>query len=242
VTAPNRLGWDELFDPGKSGWDSVVPFLGIAQMLAAESAFVVDIGCGRGLYADDEAVNVFHDLRGPGRTVIGIDVDPVGTENPIVDEFRLISDNGRWPLPDESVDLGVCDFVLEHIDDASAFVAELRRTIRPGGVFVARTVSRYSPLSAAARAVPNNRHASFLRVLQPRRQERDVFPTRYRMNTERDLHALFDDSFDLVVLHRGGLEQYLLSWPRLARAVAVAEPRLPKALQTMLVIYARKRG
>lgn len=236
-----QLGWNEVFDNEKSGWDSIVPFLGVAQMLAAQATTVVDVGCGRGSMADDSPDEVFHDLRGPQRRVIGIDLDPVGEQNPLIDEFRMIGDDGRWPLDDGSVDLGVSDFVLEHVTDGPAFVAELARVLRPGGVFVARTVSRYSPLSAVARRVPNENHARWLRVLQPRRKERDVFPTAYRMNTERRLRELFEADFDVVVLHRVGLEQYLLRWPRVARAVMAIEPRLPKALQMTLVIYARRR-
>ena len=116
-----RLGWDEIFDAEKSGWDSIVPFLGVAQLLARESSVVVDVGCGRGSIADESAGRVFHDLRGPGRTVIGIDLDPVGATNPIVDEFRLIDPSLRWPLEDASVDLAVSDFTLEHVDDPAAF-------------------------------------------------------------------------------------------------------------------------
>src|SRR3954467_15507175 len=74
--ASDRLGWDEIFDAEKSGWDSIVPFLGVAQLLAAESSVVVDGGGGRGSMADDPTRPVFHDLRGAGRTVIGIDLDP----------------------------------------------------------------------------------------------------------------------------------------------------------------------
>jgi SAM-dependent methyltransferase len=230
-----------VFDARKSDWDSIVPFLGVAQMLAAESRLIVDVGCGRGGMADGRSDRVFHDLRGPGRTVVGIDLDPVGETNPIIDEFRLIDASLRWPLEDGSVDLAVSDFTLEHVDDPAAFVAELARTLRPGGVFVGRTVSRYSPMAAVARRVPNDKHSRWLKVLQPGRLERDVFPTRYLMNTERDLRALFARHFDLNVLHRGGLEQYLLRWPKLARAVAATEPRLPKAMQMTLVVYARRR-
>jgi SAM-dependent methyltransferase len=236
------LGWDEMFDDRKSGWDSIVSFLGVAHALAAEASTVVDVGCGRGAASDDPRGRVFHDLRGPGRQVIGIDVDPVGAQNPLIDEFRTIGADGRWPLADASVDLAVCDFVLEHVDDGRAFVAELARTLRPGGAFVARTISRYSPLSAAARAVPNGRHSRWLHVLQPRRMERDVFPTRYRMNTERDLRRYFDADFDWMVRHRVGLEQYFLRWPRVARIIMAVEPRLPKATQMTLVLYARRRG
>lgn len=236
------LGWDELFDLSKSGWDSVGAFFSVAQLLASRSRTVVDVGCGRGGLADNLAGPAFCDLRGAGRHVIGIDVDPAGTANPMIDEFRLIPAGGRWPLDDASADLAVSDWVLEHVDDPPAFVAELARVLRPGGVFVARTVSRHSPLSLAARAVPNERHAHWLGVLGAGRQSRDVFPTRYRMNTERGLHAVFDAQFECRVLHRAGLDRYLLRWPRLARSVMAVEPHLPKAVQMALVVYARRRG
>jgi SAM-dependent methyltransferase len=246
------LGWDEIFDQAKAGSeDSIVAFLGVAHALAADAKTVLEVGCGRGGQVDGGQVDgdlgrsgsrAIQDLRGAGRTVIGIDVDPVGVDNPIVDEFRLIPASGRWPLEDASADLAVSDFVLEHVDDAAAFVGELTRVLRPGGAFVARTVSRHSPLSLAARAVPNERHAGLLSRLQPQRQARDVFPTRYRMNSRRDLAALFDADYDWALAHRTGLEQYLLPWPRLARLVAVTEPRLPRSLRTTLVLYARKRG
>lgn len=241
MRANPNLGWNEIFDPAKAGWDSIVPFLGVAQMLAAQARTVVDVGCGRGAAADSATDRVFHDLRGPDRRVIGIDLDPVGEQNPIVDEFRLIDRSGRWPLDDDSVDLAVSDFTLEHVDDPPAFVGELTRVLRPGGAFVGRTISRYSPLALAARAVPNERHSSVLSVLQPKRQERDVFPTRYLMNTDKDLRRLFARDYELSVAHRGGIEQYFLRWPRAARAAAVIEPRLPKVTQITLVVYARKR-
>ena len=237
----DALGWDEIFDVQKSGWDSIVTFLGVAHALASEAQTVVDVGCGRGGMADHGRAAVFHDFRGPGRHVIGIDIDPVGATNPLLDEFRAIGPDLRWPLDDASVDLAVCDFTLEHVDDPAAFVAELARTLRPGGAFVARTISRYSPLSAAARAVPNDKHARWLSVLQPNRQEKDVFPTRYLMNSERALHNLFDAQFDIVIKHRVGMEQYFLRWPRTARAIMAVEPRLPKAMQMTLVLYARRR-
>ncbi|HSY16191.1 MAG TPA: class I SAM-dependent methyltransferase [Jatrophihabitantaceae bacterium] len=236
------LGWSEIFDQSKAGSDSVVPFLGTAQALAADARLVIEVGCGRGGAVDLDQARPFQDLRGPGRTVIGIDVDAVGVDNPVVDEFRLIDETGKWPLADGEVDLAVSDFVLEHVADPKAFVAELTRTLRPGGVLVARTISRYSPLSIAARAVPNARHARVLRRLQPTREARDVFPTQYRMNTRRDLAALLDHDYEWALAHRTGLDQYLLRWPALAKFATVAEPRLPSGLHTALVVFARKRG
>ena len=45
----------------------------------------------------------WQDLRGEGRVVVGIDPEAVGRDNPTIDEFRLIEDDGRWPLGNGSV-------------------------------------------------------------------------------------------------------------------------------------------
>ena len=234
--------WDEIFDPALSGYDSFLPFQGLIHALASRAEVIADIGCGRGWWAADGVYRPFFDLRGPGRTIVGIDLDPVGEENGNLDEFRLIGSDLRWPFEDESVDLAVSDFTLEHVEDPRAFVDELTRVLRPGGAFVARTVSRHSPLALAARVVPNAKHAAVIDKLQPGRQAADVFPTAYRMNSERDLRALFDSHYDWTVAHRAGFNQYFRRWPRLARTVAVVEPRLPKAVNMTLVVYARKRA
>ncbi len=240
MTRPPALGSFRFFDDDRASFDSSLAFFATAQALALDASVVVDVGCGRGAMVDADEGRALQDLRGPGRHVIGIDIDPAGTDNPTLDEFRLIDDD-RWPLEDGSVDLAVCDWTLEHVADPVAFVRELHRVLRPGGAFVARTVSRHSPLSLFARAVPNRRHASVLESLQPQRQERDVFPTVYAMNTRKALAALLERDFEWSVTHRPSLDQYLLRWPRAARAVMVVEARLPRSAQAVLVVAARKR-
>ncbi len=162
------LGLGEMFDDRILGTDSAHVFFVSAQALAAHAKLVVEVGCGRGAAVElDQPGGPWQDLRGPGRTVIGIDIEDAGTANPVIDEFRLIGDDGRWPLDDASVDLAVSDYVLEHVTDPEAFVKELARVLRPGGTFVGRTVSRRSLLSVVARVVPNERHAGAVAHLQP---------------------------------------------------------------------------
>ena len=111
----------------------------------------------------------------------------------------------------------------------------------PGGVFIARTISRHSLLALAARVVPNDHHAKALERLQPGREEQDVFRTAYKMNTRKDLERLFAAGFEIALARRTGLEQYAKPWPRLRRGVAVAERHLPTSMWMALVVFARRR-
>jgi len=243
VTTRAPIGLGEMFDDRILGLDSAHVFMVSAQAVASRSRLVAEVGCGRGALVDEaQPGGAWQDLRGEGRTVIGIDVEPTGLDNPVIDEFRLIGADGRWPLEDGSVDLAVSDFVLEHVTDPEDFVRELRRVLRPGGVFIARTVSRHSLLAAAARMVPNDHHARALERLQPGREERDVFRTAYKMNTRRDLARLFDGEFELALARRTGLEQYCKPWPRLRRGVAQLERHLPTSMWMALVVFARRQG
>jgi SAM-dependent methyltransferase len=235
------LGWDQMFDDHTLALDSAHVFLVSAQALAAQSSFILEVGCGRGAQVASQPHGAWQDLRGPGRRVVGIDVDEAARENPTIDEFHLVGDDQRWPVADAAVDLAVSDWVLEHVQDPASVVAAVTRVLRPGGVFLARTVSRHSPLSMGARLVPNRAHPRVLNVLQPRRLEKDVFATAYRMNTRPALHALLDRDFEWAAASRTGLDQYLKPWPKLGRFVEGAERRLPRAAQMALVVCARRR-
>ncbi len=240
---PDHLGLGEMLDDRILGLDSAHVFMVSAQAVAARAKVVAEVGCGRGVLVEtDQPGGPWQDLRGEGRTVIGIDIEPVGAQNPVIDEFRQIGDDGRWPLEDGTVDLAVSDFVLEHVTDPDAFVAELGRVLRPGGMFIARTISKSSVLAAFARIVPNDRHARALEHLQPGREERDVFRTAYRMNARKDLARLLDADFEWAVARRTGLEQYFKPWPRVRRGVAQVERHLPTSMWMALVVFACRRA
>ena len=94
------------------------------------------------------------------------------------------------PFVDESFDLIVCLWVLEHLNNPGATLREVRRVLRPGGHFVFLTPNMRNPLMVMNRigkALP-----SLQRRLVPRfygRVEADTFPVRYRANTIEALRA-----------------------------------------------------
>lgn len=239
---PDLIGSERLFVNKRPGDDCSITFFTLAQTLAAQAKTIVDVGCGRGATMDDPAGGPpMQNLRGEGRRVIGVDIDPVGEQNPMIDEFRLLTQDKPWPLDDASVDLIISDWTWEHVQDPAAFTAELARVLRPGGAFLARTVSRRSPLSIGARMVPNRKHAAVLAELQPDREECDVFPTAYRMNTKRALRPLLDPHFDWTVTTKPGLANYFGRWPKFASFVDINERRFPRSMQMVMIISGRKR-
>src|SRR4051794_40334936 len=80
--------------------DGTVHFLSCVQALLSSNSIVLDVGCGRGQSEEDPSPfrTQLRNFRACGRKVIGIDVDPAGESNPLIDEFRKIDDVGRWPV------------------------------------------------------------------------------------------------------------------------------------------------
>lgn len=157
-----------------------------------ENKIVLDLGCGRGAFYEEEgkAADKHRQLRNfkdRVHKVIGLDVDKAASVNPTIDEFHLIVPNKPLPLPDNSVHLCICDFVIEHIDNPDFFFSELSRVVKKGGFICMRTSNKLGYVALAARMIPNKLHAKVLSKVQTGREEEDVFPTVYAINTPRKI-------------------------------------------------------
>jgi SAM-dependent methyltransferase len=226
--------------------DGSVAFYSRVQALLAEldgPATVVDFGAGRGRQADDPVAyrRTLRELRGPNRTVIGVDVDPVVVENPRVDEGRVIEPDGRLPLDDGSVDLVVSEWTFEHVDQADRAADELHRILRPGGWVCAMTPNKWGYIGLGGRLVPNRMHVGALRKLQPGKKDVDTFPTRYQMNTRHDLERLFPPSRFSLHAYTMDAEPHLYGGGSkvLTGLLAVAH-RAPGPLKTVGMVFAQK--
>jgi SAM-dependent methyltransferase len=162
--------------------DGTIDFFLRVRSILPPSSTVLDLGAGRGSWANEKTMSgKLHDLRNEGAYVIGVDVDQAVLKNPAVDQ-ALVMQGHNIPLNDESIDVIVASWVLEHVENPRAFTSEVNRILRPGGWFCAVTPHKLNYRSLAAAALPLNLHISTLRCLQPRRKPEDVFPTFYRMN------------------------------------------------------------
>jgi SAM-dependent methyltransferase len=240
------LTFSELFYPesrfgGYTDIDGSIAFYLRVNSLIDPSFDVLDVGCGRGADSEDGILvrKNLRNLRGKVKRVIGLDVDSTACDNPLLDEFRLIK-NDVWPIGHDTIDLIICDNVLEHIDNPVAFFVEIRRVLKDGGLLCIRTPNRFSYVGIAAKLVPNRYHSKVLSFVQTDRLKEDVFPTVYKCNTIRMLKAIMENSnFDCTVYGYEAEPSYL-SFSKIVYFLGVLHQRLaPGFLKPMIFAFGR---
>lgn len=146
----------------------------IEELLTAD-ATLLDAGCGRG-------APTLTQFRARARRLIGVDlVDFVEIPSGIELRQRDLADTG---VGENAVDLMYSQAVLEHVTNPDAVFAEIARVLTPGGRYIGLTANKWDYASVAARLIPNRFHPWIVRRTEGR-DEQDVFPTAYRVNTHR---------------------------------------------------------
>ena len=140
---------------------------------------VVDVGCGPGLLAP------FPWEEHPDVRLIGIDPDAKAQRNSRVDEFRLVTDRDHWPIEDAVADIVLSRYVLEHVQDPDSFLREVRRILKPQGVFIFLTPNFWTPVMLASHAIPHRLKKPLVDWLVG--PDIGGYPTFYRLNSPRRL-------------------------------------------------------
>ncbi len=228
---------------GFSDIDGTVAFYARVNALISPKARVIDFGCGRGGHSED--VITFRRnltcLQGKVSTVIGLDVDPVASGNPRMDDFRLLRSGAPWPVESESIDLIVSDCVTEHLPDPVQFFAEACRVLVAGGFLCIRTPNRWSYVAIASRLIPNKRHTAVLKHAQPNRRDEDVFPTLYRCNTVRAIRKQMQRHGFQSVVYGYEAEPSYLNFSNLAYGLGVLHQRLaPACMRPSIFAFGKK--
>ena len=143
---PTRLAWAAMRSPEyhEAVWEMLPEDLEpsdfalrrrflLANVTAGER--VLDVGCGEGRFAAE--------LARAGKEVVAVDVaaEPLRRariRHPELD-LRLIDAAGPWELPDAAFEVVWAGEVIEHVLDTAAWLSEVRRVLRSGGVLLLST-------------------------------------------------------------------------------------------------------
>jgi SAM-dependent methyltransferase len=142
---------------------------------------LLDLGCGRGL----ESPRVY---RRAGMLSIGLDLAEAVRENETV-AYGVRADAAALPFGAETVDVVVCQQLIEHLERPGVVFCEVARVLRPGGIFLLMTPNLFGWPTLVSRLLPYGLHCRLNRELFGI-DESDVFPTYYRANTVRGLDGL----------------------------------------------------
>lgn len=170
--------------------------------LVPEGVDWLDLGCGRGLLPpwrqEAEAR-----LAARANLLVGIDLDYASLRDNTVVTARCCGGVPDLPFKDESFDVVSGNMVVEHVDDPAHAFSEVRRVLRPGGIFLFHTPNSAAFPTSLARRVPESAKAALARILDGRTRK-DVFPTYYRANTITQIEqvaksaGLVSERLDLV--------------------------------------------
>ncbi|HYU64368.1 MAG TPA: class I SAM-dependent methyltransferase [Verrucomicrobiae bacterium] len=175
---PVQNAYRERYQAIRPGWRSSGDQLeAMVRSHTTAQSRVLDLGCGRGGVVE----LIWRDVK----LAAGIDPDSPSLAEHRAAGLPVVRGVGeRLPFVDETFDLVVCLWVLEHLRDPAVTLHEVRRVLRPGGHFVFLTPNTRNPLMLANRigkAIP-----ALQRRIVPRfygREEADTFAVQYRANT-----------------------------------------------------------
>ena len=224
-----------------------------------EGDVVLDLGCGEGrhaiaVYEQGAVQSVGVDLATGDLRTAREKFLPFRDERDAQRSFGLTAaDALSLPFADNTFDRVICSEVLEHIPDFAAVLDEIRRVLKPDGLFCASVPRRWPEkicwrLSSAYHLVPGG-HLRIFRESELRQAIELRGFTRYHRHGAHALHTPFwwlkclfwnsQESNWLVRQYHRLLVWDLLQAPRLTRSL---ERWLNPLLGKSVVLYFRKEA
>lgn len=207
------------------------------RVRTSDSVLEIGAGSGRG--------NQKHfELLGRVTRYVGIDPDPRVLTNPYLDQ-GYVGTAESLPFADACFDLVFHSHVAEHFESPMNCNREISRVLRPGGLLLFVTPSRFYYAMLAAKLTPHWFHAFYVRHFGSGRTADDVFPIWYRLNDDKSItEQLGSCGFDVEIQHHRTPPGYL-RFSRLSFLAGVLiertlERRFP-SLRELIIVVAKKR-
>jgi ubiquinone/menaquinone biosynthesis C-methylase UbiE len=153
----------------------------------------LELGCGRQIFPEymSSSAGEERELVSSCRLAVGMDYSAEGLRRHRSLNNRLVGDIERLPFASNTFDIVSANMVMEHIQDPAAALAQIRRVLKPGGIFLFHTINSRNYAFWTARAVPQRLKNKLIWVLEGRKED-DVFPVVYKFNSAAEIRSLVD--------------------------------------------------
>lgn len=188
----------------------------------------LDLGCGRQIVPEWACDPGFEaDLAARASLLAGADVDESIRQHELI-RNRVIAIGEQLPFRDSCLDLVTANVVVEHLADPTAVLRELKRILSPGGLFVFHTPNAWNYLVVLARLFPYRVRRKLVFLIEGRNEE-DIFPTCYRMNSLSSIHRLGrEGGWNVILLKTVGSSGTFGRWGPLGWVELVATKLLAR--------------
>lgn len=148
----------------------------------------LDLGGGRDIFPENPSLA--RELGVRCRRLVGIDPSPNVLENEFVSErFQgFIQDFNR----ERNFDIVSLRMVAEHVSDPHLLAEEISQSLVQNGILVILTVWNAAPITWISKLTPHSLHYPIKKIFWGG-EEKDTFPTLYKMNTRKKLRSIFEN-------------------------------------------------
>lgn len=166
----------DLYKKINSGWDdSVSRYKDIVRKYINGDTVVLEAGCG---FSD-----MFEKEYAKAKKVIGLDIsEEFLAKNTVVDEKIVSPLEDMSPVSDNSVDLVISSWVLEHVQDPKRVFHEISRVLKPGGRFVFLAPNKWNYV-VMLNSIISKKMRMFVVQRMAQDLETDPMPAYYRANS-----------------------------------------------------------
>lgn len=152
----------------------------------------LDLGCGHNLLSpwryEQEKL-----LVNKSRVLIGFDYDFPSLKKHKTIKNKIKGDISNLSFTSNSFDIVTANMVFEHLEKPSIQLKEIYRILKPGGKLIFHTPNIINVTTNIARIVPETIKRKIVYFLDGR-EEDDIFPSFYRINSLRKIYKIAIDS------------------------------------------------
>jgi ubiquinone/menaquinone biosynthesis C-methylase UbiE len=160
---------------------------------------VLDAGCGdSGIVAE---------FKSKTKLIIGVDLNNILLMNNNIVDKKILSDLENISLENSSIDVIICEFVIEHLKHPLLVFKEFNRVLKKNGVLIFITPNILNPIMSISKILPLSVHKTLRKKILNKRE--DTHQTYYYTNKYSKLLEIgFKVGFSKCDIVRAGNPEY----------------------------------